>query len=162
MLALGELHLEATTENLCTICEFVEDVGKRLELSEKACCDVELAVEEAACNVVKHAYRPGESGQIVVRAEATEDTLYLTITDWGTPFDPAKLKPFDRNAPIEARANGGMGLYFIESLMDSVVRQPAPAPGEPNILILSKRIQRGPEKCDSPAPSTTPQKTGRG
>jgi anti-sigma regulatory factor (Ser/Thr protein kinase) len=150
MLALGELRLEATTENLCTICEFVQAVGERLELSEKACCDIELAVEEAAANVVRHAYSPDHVGEIVICAEASDDVLYLTITDWGAPFDPSKLKPFDRNAPVEARVNGGMGLYFIENLMDSVVRRAALTPGGPNTLILSKRIQRGPEKCNSP------------
>lgn len=149
MLALGELRLEATTENLRAICEFVQTVGERLGLSEKACCDIELAVEEAASNVVKHAYPPDQVGEIVIRAEASEDMLFLIITDWGTPFDPSNLKPFDLNAPIEARANGGMGLYFIEKLMDSVVRRAALRLGEPNTLILSKRIQRGPEKCSS-------------
>jgi sigma-B regulation protein RsbU (phosphoserine phosphatase) len=58
------------------------------------------------------------------------------------PFDPTKIKPFDRQAPIETRIEGGMGLHLMRSVMDDVVRRVSPAPGQPNSLTLIKRIER--------------------
>lgn len=139
---LGELRVEAILENLRVMSSFVHGIGQRLQLTEDVLFDVDLAVEEAAANVVDHAYSPGQVGEMALRAETTDDVLQITLTDWGIPLDPDDVKPFDIRAPIETRIHGGMGLHFIHSLMDSVVRQTAPAPGGQNTLTLTKHIER--------------------
>ena len=55
----GELRLEATPENLRKVSEFVRNIGQQIRLAEEVLFDIDLAVEEAASNVVRHAYRPG-------------------------------------------------------------------------------------------------------
>jgi len=75
-------------------------------------------------------------------AELEQDTIRLTLSDWGFPFDPRRATPFDIHAPIETRIRGGMGLHFIHSLMDQVTRRISQTRGEPNTLTLSKRIDR--------------------
>ena len=133
-----ELRIEATIENVRRISEFVRDMGQRLRWTEDTLFDVDLAVEEASVNIVRHAYRPGRPGEILLRVETTDDILRITLTDWGLPFDAENVRPFDVDAPVGTRANGGTGLRFIHSLMDEVVRETASAPGGPNVLILSK------------------------
>ena len=52
-----ELRVEATIENVRRISEFVRDMGRRLRLTEDTLFDIDLAVEEASANIVRHAYR---------------------------------------------------------------------------------------------------------
>jgi sigma-B regulation protein RsbU (phosphoserine phosphatase) len=152
MTFLGELRVQATLENLRTISHFIHGIGQRLRLSEETLFDVDLAVEEAAVNVVDYAYPPDQAGEILLRVETLDDAMHITLTDWGIPLDPDDVKPFDINAPIEARIKGGMGLHLIHCLMDDVVREMAPTPGGPNTVTLIKRIER--EQPDAHRPST--------
>ncbi len=138
---MGELRVAATLENLRKVSEFVRDIGQQLRLTEEVLFDIDLAVEEASANIVRHAYRPGQAGDIRLRVETTDDTVRITLTDWGLPFDPESVTLFDVRAPVETRAEGGGGLHLIYSLMDGVARETASAPGGPNVLMLSKHIE---------------------
>ncbi len=138
----GELRVAATLENLRKVSEFVRDIGQQLRLTEEVLFDIDLAVEEASVNIVRHAYRPEQAGHLLLRVETTDDILRITITDWGLPFDPESVTPFDVDAPVGLRAKGGTGLLLIHSLMDGVERTAASGPGEPNSLVLSKHVER--------------------
>ena len=133
--------MEATLENLRKLSEFVRDIGQQLRLTEEVLFDIDLAVEEASANIVGHAYRPGQAGDILLRVETTDDIVRITLTDWGLPFDPESVTPFDVRATVEARAEGGGGMQLIHSLMDGVMRETASAPGGPNVLMLSKHVE---------------------
>ena len=102
--------------------------------------NLDLAVEEASANIVRHAYRSGQARDILLRMETTDDVVRITLTDWGLPFDAESVRPFDDDAPVETRAKGGMGLRIIHSLMDNVVRETASAAGGPNVITLSKHV----------------------
>ncbi len=141
MVLQGELRVEASLKNLRKVSDFVRDIGQRLQLNEDTLFNVDLAVEEASANIVRHAYRPGQAGDLLVRVETSEDVVWITLTDWGLPFDPESVTPFDVDAPVETRTEGGTGLQLIHSLMDDVVRETASAPGGPNVLTLSKHVE---------------------
>ena len=141
MVMQNELRIEATIENVRRISEFVRDTGQHLRLMEDTLFDIDLAVEEASANIVRHAYRPGQAGDILLRVEATDDIVRITLTDWGLPFDADNVRPFALDAPVETRAKGGMGLPIIHSLMDDVARETASTPGGPNILVLRKHVE---------------------
>ena len=113
-------------------------VLRRLRLTEDALFDVDLAVEEASTNIVRHAYGPDHAGDILVRVEAVDDTIRITLTDWGLPLNAEDLMPLDVGEPVEVRTEGGMGLHLVHRLMDDVTRKTASAPGGPNVLMLSK------------------------
>ena len=142
MTVLDELRVEATIENVRRISEFVRDMGQRLRLTDDSLFDIELAVEEASANIVRHAYRSGQVGDILLRVEATDDVVRITLTDWGLPFDAESVTPFDGHATVEMHAEGGAGLQLIHSLVDDVVRKTSSAPGGPNVLTLSKHLRR--------------------
>ena len=139
MVLMGELRTRATIENLRTVTDFCQSVGRRLELGEKTLFQLDLAIEEAAANIVEHAYLPGKPGDMMLCIESIPDAIRLTLTDWGIPFDPDTVSPFDIHAPIETRMQGGMGLHFIHSMMDDVRRQAAPDGA--NTLILTKYLK---------------------
>ena len=136
-----ELRVAATVENVRQISDFVRDRAKRLRLTDDVLFDIDLAVEEASTNIVRHAYGPGRAGDIQVRVEAADDALRITLTDWGLPFD-ADAAHLAVDVPLEVRAEGGMGVLLVHKLMDEVTRPTASAPGGPNVLTMVKHIER--------------------
>lgn len=141
MTFLGELRVVAQTDNLRIISHFIHGIAYRLNLTDKALFDLELAVEEAATNIINHAYPDDDKGDMQLHAEDNGEYVVITLTDWGVGLDPRDVKPFDINAPVETRIKGGMGLHFIHKLMDAVERRTTPF-GEPNTLKLVKLIEQ--------------------
>ncbi len=141
MTFLGELRLEASIESLRTISHFVGAIAERLELTEKAAFEVELAVDEAATNIVRHAYAGERTGDLLIHVDVLNEVLRFRLVDWGEPLNPDNVTPFDSDAPVEARMQGGMGLYLIHRLMDGVSRSTGGADGA-NTLTLIKNIDR--------------------
>jgi serine/threonine-protein kinase RsbW len=135
------LRVEASIENVARISRFVRDAGEHLRLSDDVLFDIDLAVEEAATNIVRHAYRPGRRGDMQVQVETVADALRITLTDWGQPFQ-AESAHLAVDVPLEVRAQGGMGVLLVHELMDEVTRQTASEPGGPNVLRMVKHIER--------------------
>jgi len=135
------LRVAATIEHVRMISDFVRDAGKRLLLTDEALFDIDLAVEEASTNIVRHAYQPEQAGDIQVRVEATDDAMRIELTDWGRPFE-ADAAHLAVDVPVEVRAEGGMGVLLVHELMDEVTRSTASAPGGPNVLTMVKHTGR--------------------
>ena len=135
------LRVAATIENVRRISDFVHDAGKRLGLTDDALFDVDLAVEEASTNIVRHAYRPDQAGDMGVRVVATDDAISIELTDWGQPFE-ADAAHLAVDVPVEVRAAGGMGVLLVHKLMDDVTRRTASVPGGPNVLTMVEHVDR--------------------
>jgi serine/threonine-protein kinase RsbW len=116
---MATLSLFADRSQLAAIREFVEDVGRKLGLSDQAIYDVRLAVDEACSNVVGHAYG-GQGGPIEVTLKPVEDGVQVLIHDWGQAFDPAAVPVPDVKAPLEQRPLGGLGLFLMRQMMDDI------------------------------------------
>lgn len=85
------------------------DVGEAIE-------HLELALQEAATNIVRHAYA-GEAGRpIILEVEADADACRLTLTHLGRDFDPAAVEP----PSFDGSRFGGFGQYLIGQCVDEV------------------------------------------
>ncbi|GAB4518548.1 MAG: hypothetical protein OHK0046_26300 [Anaerolineae bacterium] len=151
MTEFGELRMTATIENVRILAHFLDGIGQRLQLTERTLFDIQLATEEAAVNIVNHAYPTSDKGDLAIRVDVYDDMLHITLVDWGVPFDASKVKPFDMNAPVETRIKGGMGLHFINNLMDGVMRHTASKVGDGNTLTLIKRMEQLPPGIHQPS-----------
>ncbi|HXV92918.1 MAG TPA: ATP-binding protein [Pseudonocardia sp.] len=81
-----------------------------LALTEDEIADVVLAVDEAAANVVRHAYGPGESGAVELTLWTEPGTLYIEVVDHGQWRPPAA-------EPVE----GGRGIGLMNSMAEAVM-----------------------------------------
>lgn len=141
MVKQDELRVEAVPANVRRIADFVRRIGRCLGLTEDALFDVDVAVEEASTNIVRHAYGADHAGDILLRVEAGDGCVRITLTDWGQPLNTEDLTPLNVEAPVETRIKGGMGLHLIHKLMDAVTRKTASTPGGANELVLCKRME---------------------
>ena len=139
-----ELVLTNDPAEIGKIAPFVEEIGQELALTQKEVFNLNLALEEAAANVIHYAYAD-ESGKTCsanekkcrIKAEKAQGLLTLTLADRGKEFDPTRREDPDLSLPAEERPIGGLGIFLIKQLMDSVEYR---REGGENLLILKKRL----------------------
>jgi serine/threonine-protein kinase RsbW len=112
-------QFESDLRQLSAMRAFVRE-GCRCAWGERASDEtlirLELAVDEAATNIIRHAYG-GESGRpIELVIEADEDQVRVSLYHLGRDFDPRAVQP-----PVfDGSREGGFGLYLIEQAVDEV------------------------------------------
>jgi anti-anti-sigma factor len=131
------LRVKARPENLSRIAAFIGHVAERCDLGPKEAFDIQMAVDEACTNIIEHGYQGDESGIIEINYSYTDDECCITLRDFGAHFDPDAVPQPDIHAPLEERPIGGLGLYFMRELMDSVEFEFDPEEG--NVLTMIKR-----------------------
>jgi serine/threonine-protein kinase RsbW len=98
--------------------------GLILQVCQEVWCPVdaqalhqlELAVQEAATNIIRHAYRGRSDQAIQLTLEADADKVCVGLHYQGPPFDPATVP-----APVfDGSRQGGFGVYLIGQLVDEV------------------------------------------
>lgn len=142
--------MHAKPENLARIAAFVTNTAERWGLGPKDVFDIQMAVDEACTNIIEHGYQGDEDGMIEIRCRQESDVCKITIRDFGRSFDPREVPEPDIDAPLEERPIGGLGLFFMRELMDSVEFRFGEEEG--NVLVMTKRrepiVVRRPEKLE--------------
>jgi len=108
-----------SNDSLTAIYEFAESILAANEVSDAARFSVHLALEELFVNMVK--YNPEAVSDIDLDVSATANKVTVTLTEYGVAeFDVTVPKKVDVNAPLEERTPGGLGVYLIQNLADSL------------------------------------------
>lgn len=118
-LAQAQLEINSDLQQLHRAREFVRSFCAGLPvrlLDEEAVGALELAVDEATSNVMKHAYHGVSDRRIDLRAEAFPERILVQLRDDGDPFDPATVSP---TVPDGAHESGS-GLYILWHSVDQV------------------------------------------
>lgn len=116
------LKLPIDTANLEIIREFIARIAQNMGFTGEEINRIELAVDEASTNVIKHAYKTEDknSNFIDIEVKTFPDRLEIYVIDRGKGFDPAKIKTPEMDAYFKKMRRGGLGLYLIKTLMDKV------------------------------------------
>ena len=111
---LFQIRFSAKAERLCLVRilvkEMAQSVGCCVDLSEK----LVIAVNEACMNIIQHAYKGDESGEIVFEMLNNEKELHFRFVDYAHPIDLDSVKPRD----LDDIRPGGLGTHFIAEIMD--------------------------------------------
>lgn len=115
------LEVPAKLESLSAISTFVVAAARTAGLDEHAVWEVQLAVDEAATNVIMHAYGDhGLQGSVWVEVRQHNGVFEIVLRDHGHPFDPATVPEPDLVSPLDQRKTGGLGMFLMRKLMDQV------------------------------------------
>jgi serine/threonine-protein kinase RsbW len=117
-----QLKLPIETANLEIVREFVARIAENMGFSEENVHRIELAVDEASTNVIRHAYKNSKANQEFLSIEVTthQDRLEIDVIDSGEGFDPTLVKTPEMDVYLKKMKRGGLGLYLIKTLMDKV------------------------------------------
>ncbi len=137
--APGTKHLTLgnDVQQVPQLAAFVEEVAEGIGADASTTMNLNLAMEEAVVNVMNYAYPEGTTGDIDIDADYRDDTLTFVICDSGTPFDPTGNDEPDTTLSAEERPIGGLGIFLVQQLMDSVAYK---RKDNKNILTLKKKI----------------------
>jgi anti-sigma regulatory factor (Ser/Thr protein kinase) len=108
-----------SNDSLAAIYEFAEGVLAAATVTDAARFSVHLALEELFVNMVK--YNPDVEGEIDIEVKVANDKVTVTLTEYGVAeFDVTVPKEVDTDAPLEERTPGGLGVYLIQNLADTL------------------------------------------
>ncbi len=135
---LRELAIKSRTENLTTVRSFVRTAAEEIDMPSEVIEDIILAVDEAATNIIKHAYNSFPDGEILVKIKYSHKRFTIIITDHGAPFESSKVPKPDIQKYYRQHRVGGLGMYLMKTLMDDV--KYISVPGEYNQVLLTKNL----------------------
>jgi anti-sigma regulatory factor (Ser/Thr protein kinase) len=123
--------------------EFVRTICALHGLDDEVAEDFVYMVGEGASNVVKHAYPDLEAENAVVEISLKVEPHLLTmaIRDYGRGFDEKKYHKLDFEdikSKVKNRHKGGLGLFMIDRLADTLTISIDPY--HKNELIIVKKI----------------------
>jgi anti-sigma regulatory factor (Ser/Thr protein kinase) len=99
---------DAVRKFVCQYWSLEEDTGRVAQL--------ELAVSEAAANIVLHGLGPQSDRGLAVTVDVEMDRACVTLSYQGCPFEPSRVPAPDFSGASES----GFGLYLIRNTVDEV------------------------------------------
>jgi sigma-B regulation protein RsbU (phosphoserine phosphatase) len=126
-----ELFVEAKPENMDSVLDFVN--GQIGGCPVKIQNQIGIAVDEVFSNIARYAYNP-ETGSVAVRI-AVDDAITIEFEDKGVPYNPIETAAPDTSLSAEEREPGGLGIFMVKKLMDTVEYR---REGNKNILTIKK------------------------
>ena len=97
---------------------------------------ITLGVDEAFTNIMRHAYQDSRTGIVDLEVSCRDQRLCITLRDYGkqVPDEQIRSRPLDEIRP------GGLGVWIIKTVFDSVERDHLPHGG--TILRLEKDLTK--------------------
>ena len=133
------LVLKNDVHEVTRFSSFIKSVTEKLGIETPLARKLRLAVEEAVVNVISYAYPEGTEGDVTIKIMSDGHTLRFQIIDTGVPFDPTKKEKTDTTLSIEERQIGGLGIFLVRELMDTINYERVDGK---NILTLIKTFKK--------------------
>jgi sigma-B regulation protein RsbU (phosphoserine phosphatase) len=134
---LAEIEISALPDNLKQLRTVVKETLHDYEIEPSVIDSVVLAIGEAAMNIVKHGFNGGDAdGRIGMGIEYRDGELIFRLEDNAPPFEGSELG----SRKLDDIRPGGLGVYFMRELMDSVNYVPKNS-GKGNRLVMRVRIE---------------------
>ncbi len=124
------LTIPGRYDEIRRLCDFVSAGAREAGLDEDAVFHVELCCDEAATNIIEHAYGAEDMGDIVVSYESSAVGFTIMLQDNGRSFNPSAVPAPKSHAEntdvleadeiVDNLQVGGLGIHFMRNLMDEV------------------------------------------
>ncbi len=107
-------------DSLADLSEYVSEQAAAAGLNEKEIYAVQLAVDEAASNIIEHAYGGENRGDIECTCTVGKNEIEVVLKDQGKSFVPEEIPELRVGVPLEDFGPRGAGLVLMNKLMDEV------------------------------------------
>ena len=130
-----ELEFAADPKKLRLVRERVQEACESLGCDKKTVSDVVIAINEACMNIIQHAYKDSNGGDIKLAIDMRDENLCVEILDYAEPIDRTQIKP----RRLDDVKPGGLGTHFIQEIMDEIDYEHLENRGG-NRLVMSKKL----------------------
>jgi anti-sigma regulatory factor (Ser/Thr protein kinase) len=131
------LLIEAKKENLDAVTAFVNGKLQACGYPPDLQNEVDIAVEEIFINIANYAYMD-TVGNVKVFV-SVKDGIFIKFEDSGVSYNPLDEADPDLEKPPADREVGGLGIFMVKKLMDTVEYS---RENGKNILKISRKIPR--------------------
>lgn len=118
----------ASLDRLPQMLDFVRSHILSAAFTETVAVNIEIAVEEALVNIIKHGYG-SKQGMVEIVSQRDSNGLCITIRDQGILFNPLEVKKNESNSE-------GVGLILMNKLMDKIEYR---CEEDCNVLVMFKK-----------------------
>jgi anti-sigma regulatory factor (Ser/Thr protein kinase) len=134
---IADSEFQAKADQLTLLRELVRDCLKKEDCEQDFIQRMVLAVNEASMNIIQHAYKNQDKGIFRVTIYTDGKELTFCLTDFAPTVDKNVIKSRD----LDDIRPGGLGVHFINELMDQVDYLETPNMEYGNILQMKKQIE---------------------
>lgn len=131
------VQFAAKFEYLDEIREFVGTIARDGGFGDKDVYNIQLATDEAASNIIEHAYEKIKDGVLELSCGVKDGLITIVLIDHGESFDPSEIPLHDLKADLSDRKIGGLGIFLMRKLMDDVHYEVKS--NNSNVLTMTKR-----------------------
>ncbi len=128
----AQIVLRNEDGELDRLAPFVEDYARQAGLAAYTVFAIQLCLDEAVSNIVRHG--EGRASHIVIRLRSAGGRADLMIADDGSAFDPTSAPPPQRATSLDEAQIGGLGVHLMRKFSSAMRYERA---GAENRLLLS-------------------------
>jgi serine/threonine-protein kinase RsbW len=133
-------RFSCSLHNLEKISDFITECANHAGLSDVEVYAVQLAVDEAATNIIEHGYGQECPSRIDVTCEYLNDGLKVVIYDDAEPFDPSLVPEPEINVSLDEIKPRGLGIFLMRKMMDEVSYQASTELGNTLTMIKHHKV----------------------
>src|SRR5574339_1187165 len=111
--SMQSVQFMAKFEYLDEISEFVGEIACAGGFCSRDIYDIQLAADEAASNIIQHAYRGVKNGVLEISCGVKDGAITIIMVDYGKSFDPSAIPPPNLKAGLSERKIGGLGIFLM-------------------------------------------------
>ena len=97
---------------------FVGEAARQFGFVGAELSQIQLGVEEAVTNVMKHAYDAEESRTFDILCERIAGGMRIVLSEKGIPFDPRLIPAYQAGSDVAGSSTAGLGVFLMKSMMD--------------------------------------------
>jgi len=116
----------------------ISGIASRMKFSIDEIEDIKIAVSEACTNAINHAYSEEKKDKVTITVLIYPDRLEILVKDNGVGFDTSIIGTATQQKSSEANMSLGLGLTFVESLMDETEYHSTI--GEGSVIRMVKKV----------------------
>lgn len=115
-----EISLVNDLREIARVAEQIDEFCVSRAIASEAAYAVNLALDEILTNTISYGYADDEQHQIEISVRPEAEALVIVIVDDSAAFDLSNAPTPDVGASLEERPLGGLGLFLVHQMMDSV------------------------------------------
>lgn len=131
------ISVPARLQDINRICQAVAIEAEHAGFDERTVYACQLAVSEAAENIVVHGYGPDIKGEIEASISSQPNELTIRLADRAPAFNPTEMEVSPPTPPDDPPV-GGLGLYILNKVMDEIRYERKRGQ---NLLYMHKRLE---------------------
>lgn len=134
-MAQKDLIIVNDIQQLDYLHEQIELLSGEWELSPKLGMQLNLVLEEVITNIIFYGFPGKGRHDIEIHIDSSGGLISIVIQDDGILFNPLTVESPNLDVPVEERKIGGLGLHFVQTIMDEMIYE---RKNGKNILTLRK------------------------